>query len=64
MRFARRGPSVLRKDLGGKPWGPPAVTGEAGAIRLLAAGAWAEILGCCRLLAESSTDICPEMAGR
>lgn len=21
MRFARRGPSVLRKDLGGKPWG-------------------------------------------
>ena len=40
VRFARRGPSVLRKDLGAKPWGPPAVTGEVEAIRLLAAGAW------------------------
>ena len=49
---------------GRKALGPPAVTREAEAIRLLAASAWAEILGCCRLLAESSTDICPKMAGR
>ena len=40
VRFARRGPSVLRKDFLGVSPGPPAVTREAEAIRLLAASAW------------------------